>query len=1069
MLKIISAPFHPELEEALVAEVTSTKHDSPLHPLAIIVPSQQLARRVKWLLAVERQLTLLDVHVLTFHQLALTLIREHGVTHLPCLVSATFREECLRYLVTQLPDTDTFRSGASAAGTWKALWASLQDLKEARVDPPAMLAAVQEQLLAKDNQTQFLAMLRLYAAILETDRQLGTADPDDLAELALSHVGGSTFLGRLRHLYYYGFYDLTQGQLDFFRAITRSFPAMVFFPLHHGNPNYRFAQQFFERYMGGAGSGCDDGRPEAEMNRSLAEEMRPVVRGTCRIYSVVGFEEEVSAAAKEIMHLLEDQQMQPHEIGVVVRTLDPVLSTVRRVLTENCIPFSCPTGDMLSQQPLVKTVAKFLTLRANNFRRTAVIDVLTSPFCHPVMLERTGVMPRPSQWDGLTRRLNIAQAQHDGLGDWQRLERAAGQPVSGDRGDGPHGHDSLSEQAMILWDVIQQLYTDLSALPERASWDVYVTRYLDLLPRWFRLDSWRQMEAGTPQEEVELTLRDGLRGITTLAMLKQEVTLTDWTDHAIRVLERTRLQAERRDLLGVQLSDAMDARGVSFRALFILGLNEKIFPRAIQEDALLRDADREVLSRDLGYKIPRKLDGFDEERLLFALLLRSARERLYLSYQRADENGRTMPPSSYLFELQEACAPEIHLRRRPVERWQGWPYGPDVLTPAERAVSLVLNHDSSGVSECLALRHMPGIFNICEAALQAIEQSTTLTPYDGLVGRSLDEVVVSPTALERYARCPFQYFAAQVLRLQPLPEPDCAMQLEPRAQGQLYHAILKAFYQRVANARGDLVDLRPLEVLQILGEEADAVFQVFEEEELVGYPLLWEVAKDQIVARLKDFVACDLTELRETGYRPRYFEIDLEGTLELLSPSRSQVRMHGKIDRIDVREERDVVHARIVDYKYISGNLRADDNNLFVAAARAKRLQPPLYLQLARSVASPKPLVPECVAFYFIGPKGKDGTNHVTLLEAQVCERDTSQLIQHTLTRIVTGIQEGRFPILPGPDYCSYCDFAVACRVMHDATRRRARTDRETNALKALREIKVDIPAAPGQPTSNHD
>ena len=85
--------------------------------------------------------------------------------------------------------------------------------------------------------------------------------------------------------------------------------------------------------------------------------------------------------------------------------------------------------------------------------------------------------------------------------------------------------------------------------------------------------------------------------------------------------------------------NATTARGQSFRALFILGLNEGVFPRTIREDAFLRDRDRETLERDLGFKVNPKLAGFDEEKLVFTLLVNAAKERLYCLFQRSDETA----------------------------------------------------------------------------------------------------------------------------------------------------------------------------------------------------------------------------------------------------------------------------------------------------------------------------------------------------------------------------------------------------------------------------------------------
>src|SRR3989442_12301800 len=99
MLSIVTGPFNPDLENALVAEVHSLKQDDPLRSLAIVVPSHQLAPRVKWLLSVEQGRALLECHVLTFHQLAMTVLWGAGGEALPALGNGSFRGELLPYLM----------------------------------------------------------------------------------------------------------------------------------------------------------------------------------------------------------------------------------------------------------------------------------------------------------------------------------------------------------------------------------------------------------------------------------------------------------------------------------------------------------------------------------------------------------------------------------------------------------------------------------------------------------------------------------------------------------------------------------------------------------------------------------------------------------------------------------------------------------------------------------------------------------------------------------------------------------------------------------------------------------
>jgi ATP-dependent helicase/nuclease subunit B len=1032
MLDIVTGPFHPDLETALAAEVQSLKHSDPLRPLAIVVPSLQLARRVKWLLAVEQGLALLEVHVVTFHQLAVTLIRETGGEALPALVNGSFREELLRYLVDRgVPGADAFRGRRGMPGLWTGLWATVQDLKEARVDPSAALQALDEGRLKTDDPARLVALLRLHAAVLEVDRAVHLADPDDLATLAMERAGESAFLKRMARICYYGFYDLTQGQLDFFKAVAGAYPVTLFFPVRPESSAYALAQRFFETYIQGLASGAVSQTKKAEATELAAE-----VRAGCRITSAVGVEDEVSAAAKEILRLIEDRGFDPLEIGVVARTLDPYLPTIRRVFDDNRIPLACPVGEPLIHEPLVKTIIRFLQLKVEAFPRAAVIEVVASPAFKDVT-------PRPDLWDWATRRLGIVRGNPEdgGFGDWLRLERAAKTGIGAPADDDTEQPRPAipPEQVAQLFDLISRLHRDLSALPGTAGWDTYAEEFRRLLSTYFLLP-----------DRMQAAVEECLESVAMLDELSETITLSDWVEHVVRVLERARVPSESGDRHGVRILDAMDARGVPFRALFVLGLNEKVFPRSVQEDPFLRDADRTVLASDLGFKIPCKLEGFDEERLLFALLLRSAREQVFLSYQRADRNGRLMVPSGYLAELKpHVGGSELLVKRRPTERWTE----SAVLTPREAGLLTILKGGAAaGLTPILRLHQPPELFAQGLTALAAIDSmKPALTPHDGMVGvtrshwRMLERQGVSPTALERYAQCPFKYFAGKVLRLEPLDMPDSVLVLDARARGTLCHAMLLRFYRRLAE-RGVAPDQASASDVEAwLTEAAAAAFARFEAAEPVGYPLLWSLVKEDLTRLVRTFIENDLQELRTSGYRPVLFEVAVTGSFgATLSDTLSHVPIRGRLDRVDVRRDDGRAHVRVVDYKYTESSApKLEDRDLATAALRGKRLQPPLYLLAADGVLGKEPAVPDEAAFYFLAPYWPNGPVARTAL-GEVRGEGTVRVI-------LEGVRHGRFFILPG-EYCDYCEFASACRRTHHPTKWRQKDNAEKRTLEGLRQ-----------------
>jgi ATP-dependent helicase/DNAse subunit B len=84
--------------------------------------------------------------------------------------------------------------------------------------------------------------------------------------------------------------------------------------------------------------------------------------------------------------------------------------------------------------------------------------------------------------------------------------------------------------------------------------------------------------------------------LAALDTIRERVVLEDFSHTFQHWLERSTVGEDRRNRDGVTLLSATAARGLSFRALFLLGMNEGVFPRTIHEDAFLRDPDRKFWS-----------------------------------------------------------------------------------------------------------------------------------------------------------------------------------------------------------------------------------------------------------------------------------------------------------------------------------------------------------------------------------------------------------------------------------------------------------------------------------------
>lgn len=1021
-LSVVHGPFEA-LEDAFAERVRALLPKAGGKPVLVVAPSRVMTDRLERLLAVEKSLPLLGVHFHTFHSLAAAVVEEGGFPDAALVSDPVFHDAVVDRVLDKAPAlgiAKELRPKALAS----AVRSSLRDLIDSGVDPRQVAEHFGSTLLKDEEEAArlngLLALLALYEKELS---RLGVQPPSALVKQAAAYAPASEWLSGFSEVLYYGFYDLTGLQLDFFESVTNTRPSKLYFPFRQGHPAFRFSEELFDqKFSGHANLAVKDSGNGTALGRvldSLFDPSKPPVaveHGRIVVVSASGARDESWAAAKEVLRLL-GEGIPAHEIAVVARSLEPYRPALAEMFAAEGLPLDLSCGEPVLRHPAAKAALDLLTLRERDFPARTVSDLAGSPYFI------AADSARASRWSRLVEALGIRA----GWLQWRgKLEPRVGGPVElrpHRVREGLPGELIPAADAKALWDFVSGLRETLGAPP--ASWSARAAEARALLAAHLRLPS----DASPAERDAWGSVQAALEELSGFDRLREECPWEGFLDAFERKLSRaTRDAGDGR--LGTRALDAMDARGQRFRAVVLIGLKEKLFPRQVLEDPLLRDGARAALRHPAGYWIGRKAAGHEEERLLFYLAAASAKERLVLIYPRSDEAGKASVPSTYLRELCRAAglpAPgegdARRVPRQPAERLRSSPA--DLLTPREASLLAVLE----GASPDPALDAAALAEGLSRVA--ALNDRGAPGAHDGLTRPIAAELAklkksgLSPTALDLYATCPFRFFAARVLGLGDREEGSDRGELTPQARGLVYHAVLERFYSSLTEkVWADKEDWGPA-----FEKAAAAVFGENDWRALGIYPLLWESARLDMSARLRGFIAWDLERLRAAKIRPRLFETSLRGAPPEGAPG--GVPWKGVADRIDADEAGETF--RVVDYKTRSS---ARWKNLAKQAAAGDLHQLPFYAELAG------PVIGEGLAF---------GGAELLFLEVEEGEERSAALTAEDwglargpflkiLAERVEAIASGRFPIRPEDGergHCSWCEFPTVCRKAHAPSRAR--------------------------------
>ncbi len=342
------------------------------------------------------------------------------------------------------------------------------------------------------------------------------------------------------------------------------------------------------------------------------------------------------------------------------------------------------------------------------------------------------------------------------------------------------------------------------------------------------------------------------------------------------------------------------------KCVFVIGVNQDLFPAALNDDGLLTLSERQsMILNDLEISDFGIADCLDEK-FLFYSAAASATERLFLTYAKVAKNGSDLEPS---IELTAILKHFTELRQL---SYTGQ-LTKELVETKESAFKKLTesysfdNEDVNSLKEYFSKDdaysyRIAGI----ERYINSSEPRISRESASGLYG---EELRLSASKVDVFSGCKFKFFAKYGLNAETRERVD----FDPLTRGNIVHYCLEKFVKNHLNDIGRLdEDDISNEICTLCDEYISAVVS---EREALGekFNFMLEVIKDTVTG-----LAIALNnEFAQSDFKPRFCELNVGDntgvtSIEVKTDRGITVALKGKIDRVDSTDDGKL---RVVDYK----------------------------------------------------------------------------------------------------------------------------------------------------------
>jgi len=381
----------------------------------------------------------------------------------------------------------------------------------------------------------------------------------------------------------------------------------------------------------------------------------------------------------------------------------------------------------------------------------------------------------------------------------------------------------------------------------------------------------------------------------------------------------------------VTVGDVDRSRSHKIKAVFIIGLNDGMFPSINKAEGFLNDDDREKIKQN-GVELAKgTIDRIYEDNFNIYKAFTTAEERIFLSYSSSDMEGKSLRPSVLVSRIKKIFeglkeTSDVIYRKSEISTKEN--------TFKELLINLREFRDGNEIDT--KWFDVYNLYNESEEWHEKLASAVKALNYTNTAEKIKKENVekmygstlkTSVSKLEQYSGCPFSYYLKYGLKL----NDKETFNVEAVDTGSFMHDVIDNFF--------GVIEERNINLKEITDEELEKIVAeiVSEKLKLDRNYIFTTTSKYKVLSnRLQKVVTMSVKyivqSLKQSEFEVFGHELEFGGDgqykpITVITEDGKKVEITGKIDRVDIMKNPDGTYVRIIDYKSSVKNI--DLNQVF--------------------------------------------------------------------------------------------------------------------------------------------